>query len=288
MNSTPNEGHAVANDDFSCVEEVIYLLDGARSQEGVLPLTRFEAIQALDRRAAGAIETLTRAYVNEAQFHVGEEDDAQVDWVNPIQRRQRQQQGHHDHYGGKHIHDTAQQQQRKVEEQQEHRLGFDVGSRPRCQAIGYLGVRQDIGQAQRDPEQKQHAANHPRAADDQPGCRADADFAMNPHREHQRQRRCRCRGLHDGGPPSKQGPQADYRQCKFPASGPDRWPQCWTSTSPPAYTASAIPSSRQTPPGAHTDQQDQQKSGRQGPNEQIIQWHLCHHPIQNEWKTGRQ
>lgn len=54
-------------DPFQQVEEVIYLLDGARSQEGLKPVARFESIQALAQRAQGQVDALTRDYTDEVE-----------------------------------------------------------------------------------------------------------------------------------------------------------------------------------------------------------------------------
>lgn len=52
-------------DALSRVEEAIYLLDGARSQEGIKPLARLESVEALALRVRDAVEALTREYTDE-------------------------------------------------------------------------------------------------------------------------------------------------------------------------------------------------------------------------------
>lgn len=59
--------HVPVPDPIAQVEEVICLLDGARSQEGINPVARYESIEALERRAHDAVEGLTREYTGETE-----------------------------------------------------------------------------------------------------------------------------------------------------------------------------------------------------------------------------
>lgn len=54
------------SDPFRALEEIIYLLDGGRNQDGLKPLDRFKAVEGLDARAHGVIETLTQQYTAES------------------------------------------------------------------------------------------------------------------------------------------------------------------------------------------------------------------------------
>ncbi len=55
------------HDPFRALEEIIYLLDGSRNQEGMKPLARFQSIEALDLRAQPIVESLTREYTQEVE-----------------------------------------------------------------------------------------------------------------------------------------------------------------------------------------------------------------------------
>lgn len=56
----------LGQDPFRTLEEIIYLLDGGRSQEGLKPLARYQAVEALEVRAQGLVHGLTKEYVAES------------------------------------------------------------------------------------------------------------------------------------------------------------------------------------------------------------------------------
>ena len=94
-----------------------------------------------------------------AEFHVGQEDDAETDWIDSVGGSEGNEERHFDDDGGIDFHEAADDEEEKIQEQEEEERRVDGAGGPFDGVGRNFGVDKVVREAERNTQDEENTAD---------------------------------------------------------------------------------------------------------------------------------